>query len=73
KYMEQSTSDPKSTCNDKLSVGRDADKPALPDYLKLGYIATDAAAIWHASSATIEMITSDRSAGAFLASLPASA
>ena len=73
KYMEQSTSDPKSTCNDKLSVGRDADKPALPDYLKLGYIATDAAAKWHASSATIEMTTSDRSAGAFLASLPASA
>lgn len=73
KYMEQSTSDPTSACNDKLSVGRNANLPALPDYLKLGYIATDAAAKWHASSATIEMTTSDRSAAAFLASLPASA
>jgi len=73
KYMERSASDAKSACNNKLSVGRDDDKPALPDYVNLGYIATDAAAAWNASSATIEMITSDRSAAAFLASLPASA
>lgn len=73
KYMEQSTSDPTSACNDKLSVGRNANLPALPDYLKLGYIAADAAVAWNASSATIEMITSERSAAAFLASLPASA
>ena len=73
KYMEQSTFDSQSACNDKLSVGRNANLPALPDYLKLGYIATDAAAAWNASSATIEMTTSDRSAAAFLASLPASA
>jgi predicted alpha-1,2-mannosidase len=70
KFVKQSAFDPNSVCNDKLSVGRNANGKALPQYLKDGYIATDSPADWYGSSATIEMITSDRSAGAFLAALP---
>ncbi|WP_207719712.1 GH92 family glycosyl hydrolase [Phyllobacterium pellucidum] len=70
KYVIQSTFDPKSACNDKLSVGRNADKPALPDWLQYGYIPTDAVADWKESSATVEMVTSDRSAASFLSRLP---
>ncbi|WP_206607222.1 GH92 family glycosyl hydrolase [Rhizobium tubonense] len=69
-FVRQSVFDPTSHCNNKLSEGRNADKPALPGYLSLGYIATDATPAWNASSATVEMITSDRSAGAFLSKLP---
>jgi predicted alpha-1,2-mannosidase len=70
KFVKQSAFDPNSVCNDKLSVGRNANGRALPQYLKDGYIATNSPADWHGSSATIEMVTSDRSAGAFLAALP---
>lgn len=72
-YVLQSTSNPDSRCNDKLSVGRNSDLKALPGWLQYKYIATDSPARWNASSATIEMITSDRSAGAFLSKLPATA
>jgi putative alpha-1,2-mannosidase/outer membrane murein-binding lipoprotein Lpp len=70
KFVKQSTFDPASVCNDKLSVGRNATGKALPEYLQLGYISSDSPASWKHSSATVEMITSDRSAGAFLAGLP---
>jgi putative alpha-1,2-mannosidase len=69
-YVRQSVFDPTSHCNDKLSAGRNSNLPALPGYLSLGYIATDATPRWTASSATVEMITSDRSAAAFLSRLP---
>jgi putative alpha-1,2-mannosidase len=72
-FVRQSVFDPTSHCNDKLSAGRNSDLPALPGYLNLGYIATDATPRWNASSATVEMITSDRSAAAFLSRLPTAA
>jgi putative alpha-1,2-mannosidase len=72
-FVRRSVFDPTSRCNDKLSAGRNADLPALPGYLELGYIASDATPRWNASSATVEMITSDRSAAAFLSRLPTAA
>jgi predicted alpha-1,2-mannosidase len=72
-FVRQSVFDPTSRCNDKLSVGRNSNLPGLPGYLKLGYIASDATPRWDAGSATVEMITSDRSAAAFLSRLPTAA
>ena len=65
KFTMQSVNDPASACNDKPSVG----KLNLDNYRKLGYIPFEENG-WHASSSTLEMITSDRSAAAFLNRLP---
>jgi predicted alpha-1,2-mannosidase len=73
-FMKQSAFDDKSTCNDKLSVGRDNDQPVLPTYKRLGYVPTAFPSNhWHAGSATIELVTTDRSIGTFLKSLPSAA
>lgn len=73
-FMKKSAFDDASACNDKLSVGRNADQPVLPTYRRLGYVPTYFPKIpWYAGSATIEMITSDRSIGAFLKALPTAA
>ncbi|CAN7547898.1 glycoside hydrolase family 92 protein [Phyllobacterium sp. LjRoot231] len=62
KYMRESAFETDNPCNDKRGVSV-ADMTA---YLTLGYIVEA-----HKGSTTLEMITSDRSIGAFLSALPA--
>ncbi|MEP7452703.1 GH92 family glycosyl hydrolase [Phyllobacterium sp. SB3] len=70
-FMKQSAFKDDSACNDKLSVGRNGDQPVLPTYKRLGYVPTAFPSNpWKAGSATVEMVTSDRSIGAFLKALP---
>ncbi|MHC1547313.1 GH92 family glycosyl hydrolase [Phyllobacterium sp. K27] len=74
-FMKQSAFKDDSACNDKLSVGRNDDGPVLPTYKQLGYVPAGFPAKdpWYVGSATIEMVTSDRSIGAFLKALPTAA
>jgi putative alpha-1,2-mannosidase len=64
--FKKETFDPTSACNNKASIG--SGPSVLTNYANYGYIASGADD--HASSATLEMITQDRSAAAFLKSLP---
>ncbi|OLL28380.1 hypothetical protein BTH42_28005 [Burkholderia sp. SRS-W-2-2016] len=73
-YMIRSQTDPASSCNDMLSVGRVStsnDASVIPNWLNNGYIATatPTSSPFHTGSVTIEMTTADRSVGAFLSSL----
>ncbi|EJM99971.1 GH92 family glycosyl hydrolase [Phyllobacterium sp. YR531] len=74
-FMKQSAFKDDSACNNKLSVGRNDNMPVLPTYKKLGYVPANfpQSNPWHAGSATVEMVTSDRSIGAFLKALPTAA
>jgi len=67
KFMKQSAFDRTSKCNDKSSAGTGK----LAAYLTSKYLP--AAMSDHASSNTLEMVTTDRSIGAFLAALPLTA
>jgi predicted alpha-1,2-mannosidase len=74
-YLIQSQTDPTSSCNNMLSVGRVStsnDASVIPNWLSSGFIATatPASSPFHTSSVTIEMVTADRSVGAFLSALP---
>lgn len=74
-YMIRSQTDPTSSCNNMLSVGRVStsnDASVIPNWLDKGYIATatPSSSPFHTSSVTIEMTTADRSVGAFLSYLP---
>ena len=68
KYMLQAVTNPKGRCNDKFSIGKAGD--SLADYMSLGWIPSDRG-YDNPSSTTLEAITTDRSAGAFLDALPA--
>ncbi|MBB3238083.1 putative alpha-1,2-mannosidase [Phyllobacterium endophyticum] len=64
KFMKRSAFDADSKCNDKSSAG----SGRLAAYLAKNYLSARNSD--HASSNTIEMITTDQSIGSFLAGLP---
>jgi predicted alpha-1,2-mannosidase len=72
-FMIDGQTIPGIACNDKPSVDRTLQDPSvIPGWLTNGYILDGVPANnpFHTSSLTIEMVTADRSVGAFLSALP---